>query len=102
MGISTEPQQSIASSTFPVARPRRLRRTGAIRELVREHRISPSDLIAPLFVCEGTDIQRPIGSMPGQYNLSVDRLVTEVATLLTTPSESRSSRPPTTWSANRR
>jgi porphobilinogen synthase len=58
-----------------------LRRTGAIRELVREHRISTSELIAPLFVCEGTDIQRPIGAMPGQYNLSVDRLVTEVAVL---------------------
>ncbi len=81
MGIIIESRSSTAPGTFPVARPRRLRRTGAIRELVREHRISPSDLIAPLFVCEGTDIQRAISAMPGQYNLSVDRLVTEVAAL---------------------
>jgi porphobilinogen synthase len=81
MGISIEPQHSIAPSAFPTARPRRLRRTGAIRELVQEHRLSISELIAPLFVCEGTDLQRPIGSMPGQFNFSVDRLVTEVAAL---------------------
>jgi len=81
VGIIIEPQHSIASNAFPTARPRRLRRTGAIRELVREHRVSPSELIAPLFVCEGTGIQRPIGSMPGQFNRSVDRLVTEVAAL---------------------
>jgi porphobilinogen synthase len=81
MGITIESRGTETASRFPVARPRRLRRTTAIRDLVREQRISPSELIAPLFVCEGRDIRRPIASMPGQYNLSVDRLVAEVASL---------------------
>lgn len=81
MGVTIEPRTSIASSIYPDARPRRLRRTTAVRELVREHRISTSDLIAPLFVCEGSDIQRPISAMPGQFNLSVDRLLDEVDAL---------------------
>jgi porphobilinogen synthase len=81
MGVTIEPRTTQAPSAFPISRPRRLRRTTAIRDLVREHRISTAELIAPLFVCEGRDIQRPIGAMPGQYNLSVDRLVTEVAVL---------------------
>lgn len=78
MGIIIESQATIASSVYPSVRPRRLRRTTAVRELVREHRLSTSDLIAPLFVCEGNDVQRPIGAMPGQFNLSVDRLLVEV------------------------
>jgi porphobilinogen synthase len=59
-------------------RPRRLRRTEAIRALVRETRLSPDDFIYPLFVCEGEGIRRDIGSMPGCFNLSVDELVREV------------------------
>jgi porphobilinogen synthase len=62
---------------FPTHRPRRLRRSEALRRLVRETRLSPGQLIAPLFVCEGEGIQREIGSMPGCYHLSVDTLVEE-------------------------
>ena len=81
MGITTAVRRSIEMPNGSTDRPRRLRRTTALRELVREYRISSSDLILPLFVCEGTDIQRPISSMPGQYNWSIDRLVPEVADL---------------------
>ncbi len=81
MGITIASRESTESGQFPFDRPRRLRRTTAIRELVREHRISPSDLILPLFVCEGTGIQRPISSMPGQFNWSIDLLIKEVASL---------------------
>ena len=81
MGITIASRHSTEQGNFPFERPRRLRRTTAIRELVREHRIASSDLILPLFVCAGADIQRPISSMPGQYNWSIDRLVKEVAEL---------------------
>ncbi|HXI01757.1 MAG TPA: porphobilinogen synthase [Candidatus Saccharimonadales bacterium] len=63
---------------FPIQRPRRLRRTGLLRDMVRETRLAASDLIYPLFVCEGQGVRREIPSMPGNYNLSVDRLVEEV------------------------
>ncbi len=63
---------------FPVQRPRRLRRSGPIREMVRETRLTSSDLVYPLFVCEGRGIRREIPSMPGNYNLSIDTLVEEV------------------------
>jgi porphobilinogen synthase len=62
-----------------VHRPRRLRRTEAIRDLVRETRVSPKSLIYPMFVCEGKGIRREIGSMPGVFNLSVDEAVKEAA-----------------------
>lgn len=65
------------TATFPQARPRRLRRTVALRQLVQETTLSPQDFIYPLFVREGKDIQNPIQSMPGQYQWSVDRLVHE-------------------------
>lgn len=61
-----------------IQRPRRLRRTEAIRALVRETRLTPDDFIYPLFVCEGEGVRREIGSMPGCFNLSVDELVREV------------------------
>jgi porphobilinogen synthase len=60
-------------------RPRRLRRTEAIRSLVRETRLTPDCLIYPLFVCEGTGVRRAIGSMPGVFQLSVDQAVAEAA-----------------------
>ena len=60
---------------FPATRPRRLRRTPELRQMVRENHVSPSDLIAPLFVCEGENIQMPIASLPGQFRLGVDRAV---------------------------
>jgi len=59
-------------------RPRRLRRTDAIRAMVRETRLTPDTLVYPLFVCEGEGIRREIGSMPGCFNLSIDELVREV------------------------
>lgn len=58
-------------------RPRRLRRTAAIRSMVRETRLDVADLIYPLFVCPGEGVRREIGSMPGVFNLSVDELVKE-------------------------
>jgi porphobilinogen synthase len=60
-------------------RPRRLRRTEAIRSLVRETRLTPDCFILPLFVCEGRGVRREISSMPGVYNLSVDEAVKEAA-----------------------
>ena len=63
--------------SFPVHRPRRLRRTEAIRRLVRETRLSPECLIAPLFVCPGEGVRREIGAMPGCAQMSVDVLIEE-------------------------
>ncbi len=59
---------------FPTARFRRLRRTPALRDLVREHALSPRDLIWPLFLREGTGVEEPIASMPGVVRRSLDRL----------------------------
>ena len=74
---------TLGSSAFVVEglRPRRLRRTPALRRLVRETRLGVDALVAPLFVVEGTGIERPIGSMPGQFQLSVDRLARVVEDL---------------------
>ncbi|HUS67383.1 MAG TPA: porphobilinogen synthase [Kofleriaceae bacterium] len=60
---------------FPDYRPRRMRRTERLRAMVRETRLSPSDFIYPLFVVPGSGVEREIPSMPGQYNLSVDKAV---------------------------
>jgi porphobilinogen synthase len=60
---------------------RRLRRTGAIRSMVRETRVSAADLIAPLFVRHGTDVRDELPSLPGQFHLSVDALVEECSDL---------------------
>ncbi|MBV9675445.1 MAG: porphobilinogen synthase [Acidobacteriaceae bacterium] len=62
---------------FPVQRPRRLRSTEAIRKLVRETQLAPSQFILPLFVCPGEGIRREIGSMPGNAQLSIDKLINE-------------------------
>jgi porphobilinogen synthase len=56
--------------------------TPALRDFVREHRLLPSDMIAPLFVVEGKGVRNPIGSMPGQAQLSIDRLVEEAGELI--------------------
>ena len=66
---------------FPVTRPRRLRRTGLLRDLVRETALSPRDFIYPLFVCPGRDREQPITSMPGVAQLSVDRAAKEAETV---------------------
>lgn len=60
-----------------ISRPRRNRKTDAIRRLVRETHLLPGDLIAPLFLMEGSNIREPILSMPGVYRHSVDELVKE-------------------------
>ena len=61
----------------PYYRPRRLRKTPAIRAMVRETHLTPSDFIAPLFVTEGKGVRNPISSMPGQFQLSIDELIAE-------------------------
>ena len=63
---------------FPVTRPRRLRRSAALREMVRETRLAPTDFIYPLFVRHGKGIRTEIASMPEQFHLSPDSLVEEV------------------------
>ena len=60
-------------------RPRRLRRTEAIRSLVRETRLTPDCFIYPLFVVDGTGVRREVPSMPGVFQLSVDQAVQEAA-----------------------
>ena len=62
---------------FPIHRPRRLRRTEALRRMVRETELRPSDFIYPLFVVEGRGVRKPVPSMPGIDNLSVDLAVEE-------------------------
>src|SRR5512138_1173073 len=62
---------------FPQERPRRLRRTEALRALVRETSLAPDDLIWPLFVVPGQRVRNPVKSMPGVFQLSVDELVAE-------------------------
>jgi porphobilinogen synthase len=62
---------------FPVQRPRRLRRTETLRSLVRETRLRPSDFMLPLFAVSGRGVRKPIPSMPGVAQLSVDNLVEE-------------------------
>ncbi len=63
---------------FPIERPRRLRRTPALRQLVAETSLTASHLIAPLFVAEGASAPRAITSLPGQYQHTLDSLVREV------------------------
>src|SRR6201981_1906824 len=62
---------------FPLNRMRRLRRTAALRSLVRETRLSPESLVCPLFVCPGEGVRKEVRSMPGVFNLSVDEAVRE-------------------------
>ena len=63
------------SPRFPESRPRRLRRTAALRRLVRETWLAPSQLVLPLFVRPGRGVRQPVGSMPGVAQTSVDELV---------------------------
>jgi len=62
---------------FPVTRLRRLRRTEALRSMVRETRLTPGAFIYPLFVCPGEGVRKEVRSMPGVFNLSVDEAVKE-------------------------
>lgn len=68
-----------ATAPFPLARPRRLRRTPWIRAMVRETRLAPSDLIWPCFVAEGEDEAHDVASMPGVQRLTIDRLLVRAA-----------------------
>jgi len=62
---------------FPTHRMRRLRASDALRKLVRETNLEPTDFILPLFTCPGEGVRRPISSMPGNFQLSPDELVKE-------------------------
>ena len=68
--------------TFPVSRPRRLRTTSALRDLVAETRVHTSDLVAPLFVREGIAAAQPIVSLPGVAQHTLDSLSSEVRELV--------------------
>jgi porphobilinogen synthase len=72
------PTRSPTTSPF---RPRRLRRTPDLRRLVRETRLEPSMLVAPLFVMPGSGVRQPIGSMPGVARMSADVASDEAARL---------------------
>ncbi len=65
---------------FPATRLRRLRRTEAMRSLVRETHLHPGALIYPLFICPGEGIRKEISSMPGVFNLSIDEAIKEAET----------------------
>jgi porphobilinogen synthase len=62
---------------FPVTRLRRLRRTEALRDIVRETRLTPESFVYPMFVCPGSGVRKEVRSMPGVFNLSVDQAVNE-------------------------
>lgn len=66
-------------SSFPLSRPRRLRRTARIREVVRETRLHPSQFVLPLFVVPGSGVAREVSSMPGVRQWSVDRVAEEAS-----------------------
>ena len=63
--------------SFPSNRPRRLRRSEALRGLVRETRLTTAGLIYPMFVCPGANVRNEVGSMPGVYQQSADQIVEE-------------------------
>jgi porphobilinogen synthase len=73
---------SSAPGSFPTIRPRRLRYNPLVRDLVRETVLDVGDLILPFFVRPGRSVKIEISSMPGTYQLSVDRLVEEVGAAL--------------------
>jgi porphobilinogen synthase len=61
--------------SFPVSRPRRLRSSPALRALIRETTLDAGDLVLPLFIRPGKGVKKPISSMPGHFQLSVDEAV---------------------------
>ena len=67
-------------ATYPLTRMRRMRRDAFSRRLMRENRLSPDDLIYPVFVVEGENRREPVPSMPGVARLSIDLLVKEART----------------------
>src|SRR5919199_5422437 len=69
----------VPTPAFPAYRPRRLRRTAALRRLVRETHLAPSQLVLPLFVRSGRQLRQPVGSMPGVCQTSVDEMLRDAA-----------------------
>lgn len=67
---------------YPTTRLRRNRQSSAIREMVQENRLHPSDFIAPIFIMEGKDEKEEIPSMPGYFRYSLDRLGEELEELI--------------------
>jgi porphobilinogen synthase len=63
--------------TFPTHRPRRLRRTEALRGLVRETRLTTAGLLYPMFVCPGSKVRQEVSSMPNVFQQSADQIVEE-------------------------
>jgi porphobilinogen synthase len=76
MTLHSDPLEALRLGAGP-RRPRRLRRTATLRELVRETTLEPSDFVYPLFVVPGEDVRRPVQSMPGIDQVSVDLLAGE-------------------------
>src|SRR5712692_561539 len=74
-GEQSEKEAVMAHVTF---RPRRLREKPLLRRMVRETALSVDDLVYPLFVVHGRGVREPIGSMPGQFRLSIDELVKDM------------------------
>src|ERR1035437_2747033 len=68
-------------ATFPIVRPRRLRATATLRDMVRETTLHASDFIYPLFIVPGSGVRRAVSSMPGVFQLSVDEAAREVEML---------------------
>ncbi len=79
----TAAETAASSNLFLRRRPRRLRRSPAIRDVVRETKLSPEDLIYPLFACPGSDVRQEVPSMPGVFQLSVDQIVIEATAAAT-------------------
>ena len=75
--MATVPELA-AASRYPVRRMRRMRRTPALRRLVAQTTLTVDDLVAPLFVADGLDSPRPVGSLPGVVQHTIDSLVAEV------------------------
>jgi len=72
-------QDETAVASFPASRLRRLRMTEHLRAMVRETHVGVQDFIYPLFVVPGTNVRKEVSSMPGVYQMSVDRIVRECA-----------------------
>jgi porphobilinogen synthase len=77
---SFHPLDALRTAPGP-RRPRRLRRTAALRDLVRETTLDPADFVSPLFVVPGEGVRKPVASMPGVDQVSVDRLAGEAREL---------------------
>jgi porphobilinogen synthase len=74
LAVIDESQRTTASGGFPQVRPRRLRASETLRRMVRETRLSPDQLVLPLFAVTGTGVEQPIPSLPGQSRQSPDLL----------------------------